>query len=140
MNVIGGFRVHDGDRNTVQQAKRNEPLFTVIEPVVLEGKGRTLENLGDIPKIQAMRSKVGLPLYLLPGKSHDAIVYTLCMCVKATACIGPTNKLSHSGAVIELGRLTQTPTPHIDAVYACVKLLAKTLAEEKGKLKVGKIG
>ena len=35
------------------------------------------------------------------------------------------------GAVIELGRLTQTPTPHIDSVYACVKLLAKTLGEEK---------
>ena len=44
------------------------------------------------------------------------------------------------GAVIELGRLTQTPTPHIDAVYACVKLLAKTLGEGKGKLKVEKIG
>ena len=44
------------------------------------------------------------------------------------------------GAVVELGRLTQTPTPHIDAVYACVKLLAKTLAEEKGRLKVEKIG
>ena len=44
------------------------------------------------------------------------------------------------GAVIELGRLTQIPTPHIDAVYACVKLLAKTLGEEKGKLKVEKIG
>jgi 2-dehydropantoate 2-reductase len=43
------------------------------------------------------------------------------------------------GAVIELGRLTQTPTPHIDAVYACVKLLAKTLDEEKGKLKIEKI-
>jgi 2-dehydropantoate 2-reductase len=43
------------------------------------------------------------------------------------------------GAVIELGRLTQTPTPHIDAVYACVKLLAKTLSEEKGKLKIEKI-
>ncbi len=43
------------------------------------------------------------------------------------------------GAVIELGRLTQTPTPHIDSVYACVKLLAKTLAEEKGKLKIEKI-
>ena len=43
------------------------------------------------------------------------------------------------GAVIELGRLTQTPTPHIDAAYACVKLLAKTLGEEKGKLKVEKI-
>ena len=29
------------------------------------------------------------------------------------------------GAVAELGRLTHTPTPHIDAVYACVSLLAK---------------
>ncbi|HXZ47144.1 MAG TPA: 2-dehydropantoate 2-reductase [Pseudolabrys sp.] len=44
------------------------------------------------------------------------------------------------GAVIELGRLTQTPTPHIDSVYACVKLLAKTLGEEKGKLMIEKIG
>jgi 2-dehydropantoate 2-reductase len=44
------------------------------------------------------------------------------------------------GAVIELGKLTQTPTPHIDSVYACVKLLAKTLGEEKGKLKIEKIG
>ena len=43
------------------------------------------------------------------------------------------------GAVIELGRLTQTPTPHIDSVYACVKLLAKTLGEEKGMLKIEKI-
>ncbi|WP_372522681.1 hypothetical protein [Sulfuricaulis sp.] len=43
------------------------------------------------------------------------------------------------GAVIELGKLTQTPTPHIDSVYACVKLLAKTLGEEKGKLKIEKL-
>ena len=41
--------------------------------------------------------------------------------------------------MIELGKLTNTPTPHIDAVYACVKLLAKTLGEEKGKLKIEKI-
>ncbi len=85
MNVIGGFRVHDGDRDTVQQTKRNEPLFTVIEPVVLEGKGRAFKNLGDIPKIQAMRSKVGLPFYLLPGKPYGSIVYTLCICVKLLA-------------------------------------------------------
>ena len=36
------------------------------------------------------------------------------------------------GAVMELGRLTQTSTPHIDAVYALSKLLAKTLAEKRG--------
>jgi 2-dehydropantoate 2-reductase len=31
------------------------------------------------------------------------------------------------GAVVELGRLTKTPTPHIDSVYACASLLAATL-------------
>jgi 2-dehydropantoate 2-reductase len=40
------------------------------------------------------------------------------------------------GAVVELGRLTNTPTPHIDAVYACVSLLAKTLAARHSKLAV----
>jgi 2-dehydropantoate 2-reductase len=34
------------------------------------------------------------------------------------------------GSVVELGRLTGTPTPHIDAVYALVKLLARTMEEE----------
>jgi 2-dehydropantoate 2-reductase len=32
------------------------------------------------------------------------------------------------GAVVELGRLTETPTPHIDAVYACVTLLNELLS------------
>ena len=34
------------------------------------------------------------------------------------------------GAVIELGRLTGTATPAIDAVYACTKLLDKTMARD----------
>jgi 2-dehydropantoate 2-reductase len=38
------------------------------------------------------------------------------------------------GAVVELGRLTATETPHIDAVYALVSLLAKRLADSHGKL------
>jgi 2-dehydropantoate 2-reductase len=40
------------------------------------------------------------------------------------------------GAVVELGRITQTPTPHIDAVYACTSLLNKTLQDRKGRLRV----
>jgi 2-dehydropantoate 2-reductase len=40
------------------------------------------------------------------------------------------------GAVVELGALTGTPTPHIDAVYACAGLLARTLAAAHGKLRV----
>ena len=43
------------------------------------------------------------------------------------------------GAVVELGRITATPTPHIDAVYACASLLAKTLQDEKGRLKIEKL-
>ena len=40
------------------------------------------------------------------------------------------------GSVVELGRLTGIPTPHIDAVYACASLLAKTLGDASGKLAV----
>ena len=38
------------------------------------------------------------------------------------------------GAVIELGALTETPTPHIEAVYACVSLLNKTLSDKHARL------
>jgi 2-dehydropantoate 2-reductase len=40
------------------------------------------------------------------------------------------------GSVVELGRLTNTPTPHIDTVYALVKLLAKTMDELKGRVQM----
>ncbi|HET9699485.1 MAG TPA: ketopantoate reductase C-terminal domain-containing protein, partial [Burkholderiales bacterium] len=40
------------------------------------------------------------------------------------------------GSVKEMGQLTATPTPHIDAVYACTALLGKTLADQKGRLRV----
>ncbi|MFL6580545.1 MAG: 2-dehydropantoate 2-reductase [Burkholderiales bacterium] len=40
------------------------------------------------------------------------------------------------GSVVELGRLTGTPTPHISAVFACASLLAKTLNARHGRLNV----
>jgi 2-dehydropantoate 2-reductase len=42
------------------------------------------------------------------------------------------------GSVVELGRLTDTPTPHIDATYALVKLLDKTMSEERAQLRLQK--
>ncbi len=39
-------------------------------------------------------------------------------------------------AVLELGRLTDTPTPHVAAVYACVKLLDRTLTDAGARLQV----
>ena len=38
------------------------------------------------------------------------------------------------GTVVELGELTGTPTPYISAIYAAVKLLSKTLEEERVKV------
>jgi 2-dehydropantoate 2-reductase len=35
------------------------------------------------------------------------------------------------GSVIELGRMTQTPTPHLDSVYALTKLLEQSLARAR---------
>ena len=40
------------------------------------------------------------------------------------------------GAVVELARLTDTPTPHIDTVYALVKLLAQTMEQERGQVRL----
>ena len=40
------------------------------------------------------------------------------------------------GSVVELGRITNTATPHINSVYALVKQLAKTMEEEHGKVKM----
>ena len=40
------------------------------------------------------------------------------------------------GQQIELGRLTRTATPHLDAVYALMRLLGHSLAEAHGRLAI----
>ena len=40
------------------------------------------------------------------------------------------------GSVIELGRITGTPTPTIEAIYAAASLLSKTLTDARGRLVV----
>jgi 2-dehydropantoate 2-reductase len=44
------------------------------------------------------------------------------------------------GSIVELGRLTHTPTPHIDTVYALVKLLARSMDEQQGRVRMGPAG
>ena len=43
------------------------------------------------------------------------------------------------GAVVELGRITETPTPTIEAIYAACGLLTKTLQAQRGRLTVGAV-
>jgi 2-dehydropantoate 2-reductase len=40
------------------------------------------------------------------------------------------------GSVCELARITDTPTPTIDAIYAATALLTNTLADRGGRLEV----
>jgi 2-dehydropantoate 2-reductase len=40
------------------------------------------------------------------------------------------------GSVVELGRITDTPTPTIEAIYAAASLLSATLAGQRGRLAV----
>ena len=44
------------------------------------------------------------------------------------------------GAVVELGRITDTPTPTIDAIYAATSLLGTTLGQAQGRLVVQRSG
>ena len=41
------------------------------------------------------------------------------------------------GAVLEIGRMTGTPAPAIEAVYACVKLLNRTMLLQGAGVRVG---
>ena len=43
------------------------------------------------------------------------------------------------GSVLELGRLTDTPTPHIATVYALVKLLERSMAQQQGQVRLLKV-
>ncbi len=43
------------------------------------------------------------------------------------------------GAVIELGKITGTPTPHLVAIHACVALLSKAMREAGGRLQIEKL-
>ena len=40
------------------------------------------------------------------------------------------------GSVVELARITDSPTPSIDAIYAVTSLLTKTLSDQRGRLVV----
>ncbi len=51
---------------------------------------------------------------------------------------GPTctQLLAWFGAILELGQLTRTPAPTIEAIYACVKLLNQVMLLEGAGVRV----
>ncbi len=51
----------------------------------------------------------------------------------------PTELDALLGAVVELGRITGTPTPNLDAVYALASLLERTLRATGGRLAIAPV-
>ena len=43
------------------------------------------------------------------------------------------------GSVLELGRMTRTPTPHLDTINALMRLLAQSLEQAEGRLEIQKM-
>ncbi|HEV2363534.1 MAG TPA: 2-dehydropantoate 2-reductase [Caulobacteraceae bacterium] len=48
----------------------------------------------------------------------------------------PLETAALTGAMVELARMTQTPSPAIDAVHACIRLLGDTLEARGGRLAI----
>jgi 2-dehydropantoate 2-reductase len=40
------------------------------------------------------------------------------------------------GSMVEMARLVDVPTPHIDAIYAVTSLLARTLSQARARLQL----
>ncbi|KAB8332923.1 2-dehydropantoate 2-reductase [Scytonema tolypothrichoides VB-61278] len=102
--------------------------------------GATLDHICQYPltrelakqmmsEAQAIAQKLGIDFGITLDQRIDGAqkvgAHKTSMLQDIEAC-RPTEVDAIVGAVAELGRLTQTPTPHIDAIYASVKLLEKT--------------
>lgn len=101
----------------------------------------TLEQICDYPLTRALAKNMMLEAQTIAEKLGVEFGISLEQRIEGAAKVGahktsmlqdiesgrPTEVDALVGAVAELGRLTQTPTPHIDAVYASMKLLEATL-------------
>jgi 2-dehydropantoate 2-reductase len=103
--------------------------------------GATLEQICRYPLTRALAGEMMLEAQIIAEKLGVEFGISLEQRIEGAEKVGahktsmlqdieagrPTEVDAIVGAVAELGRLTQTPTPHLDAVYANVKLLEATL-------------
>ena len=80
-----------------------------------------------------VRSRIGIDKRIAGAEAVGAHKTSMLQDVEAGR---PLELEALAGSVIEMARLTETPTPHLDALYACALLLAKTLGDRKGKLSI----
>ncbi len=80
-----------------------------------------------------VRSRIGIEKRIAGAEAVGAHKTSMLQDVEAGR---PIELEALTGSVIEFARPTETPTPHLDAMHACACLLAKTLADQKGRLRI----
>ena len=112
---------------TLQDICRFQPTRELATRMMKEGQA-VAESLG-------VRFKISLEQRLAGAEAVGAHKTSMLQDVEAGRALELEALV---GAVIELGRITGTPTPTIETVYAATSLLERTLAAQKGRLAVAR--
>ena len=110
---------------TLQDICRFPPTRTLVERMMTEGQA-VAEKLGVVFKVSLAQRIAGAEAIgahktsMLQDVEHGRAL-------ELEALVG---------SVVELGRITATPTPNIDAIYAVTRLLAQILLEQRGQLAI----
>ncbi len=112
----------------------------------------TLEDICRFPETRKLAEDMMREAQDIAGKLGITFRHTIEKRIAGAEAVGPHKtsmlqdvELGRSlevealiGSVLELAELTETPAPHIEAVYACVKLLNRLMVLEGVKVKVDK--
>ena len=69
VNPLHRFRVHDRDRQALQESQCHKAALVVLESVILKSVRSSFENLSSVDEIKAVILQILLPLDLLPCES-----------------------------------------------------------------------
>lgn len=90
-----------------------------------------MEEVQAVAEKLGVKSRIGIEKRIAGAEAVGAHKTSMLQDVEAGR---PLELEALTGSVIELARLTGTPAPHLDAIYACARLLAKTVADRKGRI------
>jgi len=80
--------MHDHDNTSLKQSKCDKPSLTVVKAVVLDGYYIALKDSSYVFKIDAVLVDIGESFVFVPLELHNAIVTTICRCIKNISALG----------------------------------------------------
>jgi len=108
----------------------------------------TLEDICRYPETRSLAKTMMQEAELISGKLGVTLRHTIEKRIAGAEAVGPhkTSMLQDVesgrpleldalvGAVLEIARMTNTPSPAIEAVYACAKLLNKKFSDARSRV------